>query len=95
MTKIEFINRLAQKGYTKKAANDIVNDILQTIAEVLAEGDTVQFQGFGTFAVRESAERKGVNVQTKESITIPGHKAPKFVPGTLLKRAVKEGIVRE
>ena len=95
MNKIEFVNRLAQKGYTKKSANDIVEDMLQTIVEALAEGETVQFQGFGAFAVRESAERQGVNVKTKEPITIPGHRAPKFIPGIMLKRAVKEGIVRE
>lgn len=66
-----------------------------TIIEVLAEGESIQFYGFGTFAVRESAEREGVDFQTKERITIPGHKAPKFIPGKLLKRSVKEGILRE
>lgn len=95
MNKSEFIDRLAQKGYTKKSAGTIVDDVTNTIIEVLAEGESIQFYGFGTFAVRESAEREGVDFQTKERITIPGHKAPKFIPGKLLKRSVKEGILRE
>lgn len=95
MNKSDFIERLAQKGYTKKSASDVVDDVLNTISEVLADGETIQFYGFGTFSVRESAEREAVDFQTKERITIPGHKAPKFVPGKLLKRAVKEGILRE
>ena len=95
MNKSEFIDRLAQKGYTKKSANEIVDDVIQTISEVLVEGESIQFYGFGTFSVRESAEREAVDFQTKERITIPGHKTPKFVPGKLLKRAVKEGILRE
>lgn len=95
MNKTEFIEKLAQKGYTKKAAGIAVDDVLNTIAEALAAGETLQFYGFGTFAVRESAERVGVDYQTKERITVPAHKAPKFTPGKLLKRAVKEGILRE
>lgn len=95
MTKNEFIDRLAQKGYTKKAAADFVDDMIQTISEALVEGETVQFYGFGTFDVRESAERESVDFQTKKRITIPGHKAPRFIPGMFLKRAVKEGVIRE
>lgn len=95
MNKTGFIEMLAQKGYTKKAAAEIVDDVLDTIAESLVAGETIQFYGFGTFAVRESAEREGVDYQTHERITIPSHKAPKFAPGKLLKRAVKEGIFRE
>lgn len=95
MNKSEFIDRLAKKGYTKKDAAEVVEDMIRTISEVLVEGETIQFYGFGTFAVRQSAEREAVDYQTKERIIIPGHKAPKFVPGKLLKRAVKEGILRE
>lgn len=95
MNKSEFIDRLAQKGYTKKSAGEAVDDIIRTISEVLVEGDSIQFYGFGTFSVRESAEREAVDYQTKEHIVIPGHKAPRFVPGKLLKRAVKEGLLRE
>lgn len=95
MTKTEFIEKLAQKGYTKKAAAEIVDDVLNTITEELVAGETVQFHGFGTFTVRESAEREGVDYQSKERIVVPAHKAPKFVPGKLLKRSIKEGILRE
>lgn len=95
MNKVEFINRLAQKNYTKKAAATIIDDVFDTITEALAEGENVQIYGFGTFAVRNSAERVGVDYRTQERIVIPGHKAPKFTPGKLLKGAVKEGIYRE
>lgn len=95
MNKNEFIDALAKKNYTKKAAGIIINDVLDTICEAMAAGEDVQFYGFGTFAIRESTEREAIDYQTKERIIIPVHKAPKFVPGKLLKRAVKEGIFRE
>lgn len=95
MKQNEFVARFARKGYTKKDASTIIKDFITTISEILIEGEPVQLYGFGTFSVRESADREGVDVNTKERITIPGHKAPKFVPGKLLKRAIKEGILRE
>ena len=95
MNKSDFIARLATKGYTKKDAECIVNDFLDTVTETMVEGESIQFHGFGTFAVRESAPRESMDYQTKQRITIPGHKAPKFMPGKLLKRTIKEGIIRE
>ena len=95
ITKTEFIAKLATKGYTKKDSEAILNDVLDTITEAMVEGESIQLYGFGTFSVRESAERETINFQTKERIRIPCHKAPRFTPGKLLRRAVKEGIIRE
>lgn len=95
LNKTDFIARIAGKGYTKKDAECIVNDFLDTLSEVMVEGESVQFYGFGTFGVRHSADKETIDLQTKERIVVPGHKAPKFTPGKLLKRAVKEGIIRD
>lgn len=91
----DIIERLAQKGYTKKDAGVILDDIFMLITEELVNGESVQIHGFGTFDVKECAERETVDLQTKERIVIPPYKAPKFTAGKLLKRAVKEGFVRE
>ena len=47
------------------------------------------FVGFGTFEVKDRAERIGRNPQTKESITIPASKVPSFKAGKTLKDAVQ------
>ena len=44
--------------------------------------------GFGTFKVAERAERQGRNPKTKEAITIPAARVPKFTAGKTLKDAV-------
>ena len=46
--------------------------------------------GFGKFEVRERAERKGRNPQTKEEIIIPATKAPVFKVGKNLKELVNQ-----
>lgn len=95
LTKADLVNRLAAKGYTKKDADVLISDVFDTIAEILADGDSVRIYGFGSFEVRDLKDRESTNPQTQEPIIIPGHKAPKFVAGKFLRRAVKEGLIRK
>lgn len=91
----DIIERVAQKGYTKKDASLIIDDLLRVIAEALVEGEDVKFHGFGTFCAKDIKPRQAMDMRTKEMITIPGHKAPKFLPGAPLKRWVREGVIRD
>lgn len=93
--KSEFITHFANKGYTKSAAEVIVRDFLDSLTEAMVVEGGVQFVGFGTFGVRDSVEKRTMDYQSQKVIVVPGHKAPKFTPGKLLKRAVRDGIVRE
>jgi len=95
LNRAEFITRLAAKGYTKKDAEQVMNDMIRTIMEAMVDGESISFHGFGTFSVNDVAEREMVDMQSKERIVIPGHKSPKFAAGKLLKRAIKEGVLRE
>ena len=45
--------------------------------------DTIS--GFGTFEIRERAERQGINPRTREPITIAASKSIVFKPGKALK----------
>ena len=86
MTKAELIDKVAQKAdLTKKDAAGAVNAVLETIEETLKNGDGIVLSGFGTFSVKERAERKGRNPQTGEEITIPAGKSAKFKAGKNLK----------
>lgn len=91
----DIIERLALNGYTKKDAGVILDDVIKIITEALVEGESVQIHGFGTFDVKKYKPRETVDLQTKERIVIPAYRTPKFTAGKLLKRAVKEGFIRE
>lgn len=58
------------------------------MTEGLKEGDKISLVGFGTFEVRERAERTGRNPQTGEEIKIAAAKIPAFKAGKALKDAV-------
>ena len=51
MKQRDFVELLAAKGYTKKDAKQIVDDMIGTLMECLAEGEEVHFHGFGSFSV--------------------------------------------
>ena len=58
------------------------------MTDELVKGEKVQMVGFGTFEVAERAEREGRNPKTKEPMTIPASKSPKFKAGKALKDLV-------
>ena len=91
MTKAELVTSIAEKtGLTKKDSEKALAAFVDTVTETLAKGDSIQLVGFGTFEVRERAERTGINPQTKQTIKIAASKNPVFKAGKALKDAVSE-----
>ena len=91
MNKTELINAVAEKAVlSKKDSEAAVTAALDVISAALAEGDEVRLVGFGTFEVKERAEREGINPRTKEKIMIPASKLPVFKAGKALKEAVSK-----
>ena len=91
MTKTTLIEIVASNtGLKKKEAEAAVNAVFSAIEDELATGGKVQIAGFGSFKVKERAERVGRNPKTKEAITIPASKAPRFKAGKALKDAINK-----
>lgn len=91
MNKADLVAMVAEKTeMSKKDSEKAVNAVFGAIEEALAKNDKVQLVGFGTFEVKNRAERTGRNPQTKESIIIPASKVPGFKAGKALKDAVQQ-----
>ncbi len=89
MTKTELISAVSEKTeMTKKDSEKFISAFVEVVTETLEKGEKVQLVGFGTFEVRERAERTGVNPQTHKKITIAATKVPAFKAGASLKEAV-------
>ncbi|WP_375347376.1 HU family DNA-binding protein (plasmid) [Priestia megaterium] len=90
MNKTELVDAVAtQAELSKQDAKKAVEALFETVSNTLAKEEKIQLVGFGTFEVRERAERTGRNPQTGEQITIPSSKVPAFKVGKELKEAVK------
>ena len=88
--KQDLIAKVAETAeLSKKQAALVVNTVFETISESLSNGEKVQIIGFGSFDVRERAERKVRNPQTGAELVIPASKVPGFKAGKALKEVVK------
>ena len=89
MNKTELIAAVAEKAeLSKKDADKAVAAVFATIEDALKAGDKVQLIGFGTFEVKERAEREGRNPSTGATIKIAASKVPSFKAGAALKKSV-------
>ena len=90
MNKTELIAVVAEKAeLSKKDAEKAIKAFTDAVSEELVKGGKIQLVGFGTFEVRERAEREGKNPATGEAIHIAATKVPAFKAGKALKDLVK------
>jgi DNA-binding protein HU-beta len=96
MQKTDFISRVAeQTGVSKKTTRQVIEAALDVITNSLARGEKVVLTGFGTFEMRHRRERRGVNPQTRQAMTIPASRTPGFSASNNLKAVVRQGQARE
>ena len=89
MNKSELIDAIAShSNLTKADSGRALDALIKTIENTLKAGDSITLVGFGTFEVKERAERSGRNPQTGAVITIAASKTPAFKGGKSLKDAV-------
>lgn len=91
ITKKQFIDTVAQRsGKTKGTCARIVDEMLGTIADLVAQDCKITFVGFGSFEKKYVADRQGRNPQTGETIEIAGHNTMKFKAGSILKERLNQ-----
>ena len=60
MTKTDLIAQVAANTeMSKKSAEQAVNAVFEALGKAMTEGEKISISGFGTFEVRERAERQG------------------------------------
>jgi DNA-binding protein HU-beta len=85
----ELSKRIAKQAkLSQKQAAEVLEATLDAIREALQEGDEVRLVGFGSFKVRKSAARKGVNPRNGQVIEVPEKDRVRFTPGKELSEAV-------
>ena len=90
MTRSDLIAALAAR-FPKLVAKDAeiaVKEILDAIAQSLAQGDRVEIRGFGSFGLNHRPARTGRNPKTGEKVRV----APKYVPHFKAGKEMRERI---
>jgi integration host factor subunit beta len=93
MIKSELILKIAEQNphlYEQDAA-DIVNVILDTVADALAQGGRVELRGLGVFTARRRGARAGRNPRSGAVVAVPERVFPMFKMSREMLRRLNPG----
>lgn len=91
MNKAGFVDLVTSKvDLTKKDTEKVINATIESIIELLTQGEKVQFMGFGSFEVRTRNARQERNPKTGETVHVESMNVPVFKAGKLLKDSVNK-----
>jgi DNA-binding protein HU-beta len=94
MTKAEIVAEIAEKtGVEKVAVQATIEAFMKSVKTNISQGKNVYLRGFGSFIVKERAEKTGRNISKKETIIIPAHNIPAFKPAKVFMDEVKTKVV--
>ena len=81
MTKADIVARVAQQtGVEKAVAMTVVEAFMETVKDSMIAGNDVFLRGFGSFVVKQRAEKVARNISKNTTIVIPAHSIPAFKP---------------
>ena len=93
MTKAEIVNEIAEKtGLDKMEVLTTVEAFMNSVKDSLARDENVYLRGFGSFIVKERAEKTGRNISKNTTIIIPAHNIPSFKPAKTFVDKVKDNV---
>jgi len=88
VNKAQLIDTLSDRLGSKKAANDAVEAVIDTVTRAVASGERVAITGFGVFDKVARPARTGRNPRTGAAVKIKATTVPKFKAGQSFKDVV-------
>ena len=82
----------AELGLPLREAAELVDEVIEAIAERLSAGEAVKISSFGSFTVRDKGLRIGRNPKTGEPAPIEPRRVVVFRASAKLKRRIKENM---
>ena len=96
MTKQEIVNIVSDAtGLTKVETETIMNGVMTTIIDSLANNEKVELRGFGTFGIKHRMPKKARNPGTGEPVFLPERFVPTFKPSKLMRSRVNNLIKKK
>ncbi|MDG1429801.1 MAG: integration host factor subunit beta [Crocinitomicaceae bacterium] len=94
MTKADIVADIADEtGLERVEALKAVEAFMASVKTSLSQGQNVYLRGFGSFIVKERAEKTGRNISKNTAIIIPAHNVPAFKPAKTFVEEVKTKVI--
>ncbi len=93
MNKGELLEKIYRDNdLTKQECRELVDSIVETIVDTVAEGEEVRLVNFGTFKPKPKKETVKRLPMTGEKIDVPAKVVPRFSSGKGFDETVKENL---
>jgi DNA-binding protein HU-beta len=94
MRKLDLVDEISTKtSKCKKEISIVVEELMHVIKQALEQGDKVYLKGFGSFNVKQRAEKKARDIGRKSIVIVPAHNIPVFIPAKEFKERVKSTVL--
>ncbi len=91
MTKADIINKISKEtGIEKVQTAIVVETFMDVVREKMIDGNNLYLRGFGTFLLKQRADKTARNISKGTTIVVPAHKIPAFKPSKEFAKQVKE-----
>lgn len=92
ITKKELVDQIAERnGLSRTKAQVIVQDVLDTVINVLSDGHRLELRDFGVFEVKTLAPRTAQNPRTLERVPVPERRTVRFKAGKGMREKIEAG----
>lgn len=89
MTKADIVSEIAKTtGIDKAAVLSVVEQFMTVVKDSLAHGENVYLRGFGSFIIKQRAEKTARNISKNTTLVIQAHNVPAFKPANTFKEEV-------
>lgn len=91
MTKADIVKQMAERtGVEREVVSSIVENFMEQIRLSMIHGENIYLRGFGTFLLKQRAEKVARNISKNTTIVVPAHTVPAFKPSPDFVKAVDD-----
>jgi DNA-binding protein HU-beta len=90
MTKADIVSEISKStGSNREEVLRIVESFMEGVKDALTRGENVYLRSFGSFIIKQRAEKTARNISKNTTIKIPAHRVPAFKPSKEFSAKVK------
>ena len=81
MTKQDVVNQVSERtGLDGLTSRTIIDSFYEVVKGALIEGEPIYIRTFGSFTLKQRAQKTARNISQNTAVTIAAHKQPYFKP---------------
>ncbi|AUD06776.1 HU family DNA-binding protein [Spirosoma pollinicola] len=90
MTKQDVIKQVSEEtGLDPFTSRSVIESFFEVVKDALIDGEPIYIRTFGSFILKQRAQKVGRNISQNTAVTIPAQILPSFKPGAEFTDQVK------